>query len=350
MAAVRGAGFSSAVLEDIYFDRLRENLDQAEELGVDFVELPHLRDGPHRWRPGAANADAPAARRPQGAVCRIHRAWPYRPQFNASPEIAARHLTVAKAAMKVAADIGASHLVLHTGRTTAQADAEIEDLYARQREAFASLGDIAARHSIIIAVENIFPTVAGEHTALPSRLAREIETINHPNVRGCLDFSHAALTCAGAGVDFLPTRRNWRASQATSTSTTSFGDPAEFWTFSGPSGSLTAWATCTCPSAGATFPGLPSWGTHVPAGRDLQPGTSRSVLVCARKQYLGGARDDQRLPAAAHGSVGGSAVGGDRIFFFFFFFFFFFLKFFDEISRAVRMMMPACFALCSGST
>ena len=40
MAAVRGAGFSSAVLEDIYFDRLRENLDQAEELGVDFVELP----------------------------------------------------------------------------------------------------------------------------------------------------------------------------------------------------------------------------------------------------------------------------------------------------------------------
>ena len=40
MAAVRGVGFSSAVQEDIYFDRLRENLDQAEELGVDFVELP----------------------------------------------------------------------------------------------------------------------------------------------------------------------------------------------------------------------------------------------------------------------------------------------------------------------
>ena len=64
MAAVRGVGFSSAVQEDIYFDRLRENLDQAEELGVDFVELPLLRDGPDRWRPVAAVANAPAAATP----------------------------------------------------------------------------------------------------------------------------------------------------------------------------------------------------------------------------------------------------------------------------------------------
>lgn len=41
------------------------------------------------------------------------------------------------------------------------------------------------------------------HTALPSRLAREIEAIGHPNVRACLDFSHAAIRCNAQGADFL---------------------------------------------------------------------------------------------------------------------------------------------------
>ena len=121
-----------------------------------------------------------------------------------TPEIAARHLTVAKAVTEVAAEIGALHLVLHGGRVTVgQTEAEIEDLYARQREAFASLGEIAAKHSMIIAVENIPPMGSKERPSLPSRLAREIEAINHPNVRGCLDFSHAALLCKAEGADFL---------------------------------------------------------------------------------------------------------------------------------------------------
>ena len=232
MTAVRGAGFSSAVLEDIYFDRLRENLDQAEELGVDFVELPIF----------AMDLIA-GGRVLQTQMHRLHDALKARSvgytahgpiglNFMQAPEIAARHLTVAKAAIEVAADIGAPHLVLHTGRTTAQTEAEIEDLYARQREAFASLGDIAAKHSIIIAVENIFPTKAGEHTALPSRLAREIETINHPNVRGCLDFSHATLTCAAAGVDFLADAKELARVASHLHIHDFFGDPAQFWTFS----------------------------------------------------------------------------------------------------------------------
>ncbi len=232
MAAVRGAGFSSAVLEDIYFDRLRENLDQAEEFGVEFVELPIfmmdliaggrvLQTQMHRLH-GALKA------RSVGYTAH----GPIGLNFMQAPEIAARHLTVAKAAIEVAADIGAPHLVLHTGRTMAQTETEIEDLYARQREAFASLGDIAAKHSIIIAVENIFPTKAGEHTALPSRLAREIEAINHPNVRGCLDFSHARLTCAGAGVDFLTDAKELARVSSHLHIHNSFGDPAQFWTFS----------------------------------------------------------------------------------------------------------------------
>ena len=232
MAAVRGVGFSSAVQEDIYFDRLRENLDQAEELGVDFVELPIFM------------MDLIAGGRLlQAQMHRLHDALkarsvgftahgPISLNFMQPPEIAARHLTVAKAAIEVAAEIGAPHLVFHTGRTMAQTQAEIEDLYARQREAFALLGDIAARHSIIIAVENIFVTIAKEHTALPSRLAREIETINHPNVRGCLDFSHAALTCAAAGVDFLTDTRELARVASHLHIHDLFGDPVQFWIFS----------------------------------------------------------------------------------------------------------------------
>jgi sugar phosphate isomerase/epimerase len=232
MAAVRGAGFSSAVLEDIYFDRLRENLDQAEELGVEFVELPvfamDLIAGGRVLQTQMQRLHGALKARSLGYT--VH--GPIGLNFLQAPEIAGRHLTVAKAAIEVAADIGAPHLVLHTGRTMAQTETEIEDLYAHQREAFASLGDIAARHSIIIAVENIFPTKAGEHTALPSRLAREIETINHPNVRGCLDFSHATLTCAGAGVDFLTHAKELARVACHLHIHDSFGDPTQFWTFS----------------------------------------------------------------------------------------------------------------------
>jgi sugar phosphate isomerase/epimerase len=233
MAAVRGVGFSSAVQEDIYFDRLRENLDQAEELGVDFVELPFF----------AMDLIA-GGRVLQSQMHRLHDALkarslgytahgPISLNFMQPPEIAARHMTVAKAAIEAAAEIGAPHIVLHGGRMTAgQAEAEIEDLYARQREAFALLGDIAAKHSMIIAVENIHALGSKERASLPSRLAREIEAINHPNVRGCLDFSHAALLCTAEGADFFSEAKALARVSSHLHIHDSFGDPAQFWTFS----------------------------------------------------------------------------------------------------------------------
>ncbi len=233
MAAVRGVGFSSAGQEDIYFDRLRENLDQAEELGVDFVELPLF------------GMDLIAGGRVLKAqVHRLHDALkarsigytahgPISLNFMQPPEIAARHLTVAKAAIEVAAEIGAPHLVLHGGRMLReQTEAQVEDLYARQRDAFAVLGDIAAQHSMILAVENIHALGSKERASLPSRLAREIETINHPNVRGCLDFSHAALLCTAEGVDFLSEAKALARVSSHLHIHDSFGDPAHFWTFS----------------------------------------------------------------------------------------------------------------------
>jgi sugar phosphate isomerase/epimerase len=233
MAAVRGVGFSSAVLEDIYFDRLRENLDQAEELGVDFVELPlfmmDLIAGGRVLQPQMHRLRDALKARPFGYTAH----GPISLNFMQPPEIAARHLTVAKAAAEVAAEIGALHLVLHGGRVmVGQTEAEIEDLYARQREAFASLGEIAAKHSMIIAVENIPPMGSKERPSLPSRLAREIEAINHPNVRGCLDFSHAALLCKAEGADFFSEAKALARVSSHLHIHDSFGDPAHFWTFS----------------------------------------------------------------------------------------------------------------------
>ncbi|MBI4724973.1 MAG: sugar phosphate isomerase/epimerase [Rhodomicrobium sp.] len=151
--------------------------------------------------------------------------------FMNEPANLSRHLAVAKAAIEVAAEIGAVHLVLHTGHMPAQSEAAIEEAYAVQRGAFAGLGEIAANHSMLIAVENIFVSDPGSHTALPSRLAREIEAIGHPNVRACLDFSHGAITCKAQGADFIeeakalaPVARHLHIHD-------SFGDPHQLRTY-----------------------------------------------------------------------------------------------------------------------
>jgi sugar phosphate isomerase/epimerase len=203
MKAVRGLGFSSGVSEDPHFEQLRRNLDEASALGVGFVELPIfamdlIAGGRILPRQVKRLKEAISGR---GLGFTAH--GPIAVNFMQGPEAFPRHLAVANATVELAAEIGAVHLVLHTGYLPAQSEAAIEAAYAAQREAFAAIGELAAQHSIVIAVENIFAGDAKMHTALPSRLAREIEAIGQPNVRGCLDFSHAALTCTAQGADYL---------------------------------------------------------------------------------------------------------------------------------------------------
>lgn len=203
MAAVRGIGFSSGVSEDPNFEQLRRNLDEAAALGVEFAELPIFA-----MDLIAGGRILPAqVRRLKGAIAGRGLGFtahgPIAINFMQGPEVIGRHLAVAKATVGLAAEIGAVHLVLHTGHMPAQSEAAIEAAYAAQREAFAALGETAAQHSVIVAVENIFVSDAKMHTALPSRLARDIEAIGHPNICGCLDFSHAAITCTAQGADYL---------------------------------------------------------------------------------------------------------------------------------------------------
>jgi sugar phosphate isomerase/epimerase len=203
MKAVRGLGFSSGVSEDPNFEQLRRNLDEAAALGVAFVELPvfamDLIAGSRVLPTQVKRLKEAITGRGVGFTAH----GPIAINLMQAPEVIPRHLAVAKATVELAAEIGAVHLVLHTGYMPAQNEVAIEASYAAQREAFAALGEIAAQHSIIVAAENIFVSDANMHTALPSRLAREVEAIGHPNVRACLDFSHAAITCTARGADYL---------------------------------------------------------------------------------------------------------------------------------------------------
>ncbi len=232
MAAVRGAGISSGVVDDPDFERLRRNLDEAAGLGLEFVELSLFamdliaggRILPAQLRRlKEAIADRGLSYTAHGPISInfMH------PRANLS-----RHLSVAKATIQVAAEIGAKHLVLHTGQMPGHSEAAIEAAYATQRDAFASLGEIAALHSLVIAVENIFVTESGSHTALPSRLACEIEAIGHPNVRACLDFSHGAITCKAQGADCLAEAKALARVARHLHLHDSLGDPAQLRTYS----------------------------------------------------------------------------------------------------------------------
>jgi sugar phosphate isomerase/epimerase len=231
MAAVRGIGFSSGVSEDPNFELLRRNLDEAAGLGMEFAELPifamDLIAG-GRILPAQAKRlkEAISGR---GVGFTAH--GPIAINFMQGAPVIARHLAVAKATVELAAEIGAVHLVLHTGHMPAQSEAEIESAYAAQREAFAALAEIAAQHSIVIVAENIFVSDPKMHTALPSRLAREIETIGHPNIRGCLDFSHAAITCAAQGADYLAEAGSLARVAKHLHLHDSFGDPLQLRTY-----------------------------------------------------------------------------------------------------------------------
>ncbi|MGA7326486.1 MAG: sugar phosphate isomerase/epimerase [Rhodomicrobium sp.] len=226
MAAVLGAGFSSTVLEDPNFDILRRNLDEAAELGVEFVELSlftmDLIAG-GRIIPSQLRRLKEAL---AGHDLRYTVHGPIAINFMQVQHLK-RHLAVARATVEIAAEIGAVHLILHTGNVRAADDTAIEDAYAHQRDALASLGDLAAPHSLIVAVENVFAIEPDMHTALPSRLAREIEGINHPNVRACLDFSHGAINCSAQGADFLPEAKELARVAKHLHIHDSFGDPLQ---------------------------------------------------------------------------------------------------------------------------
>jgi len=113
------------------------------------------------------------------------------------------HLDVLKASIEITSELGARHMVMHTGICPNSARAEIDAAYERQRAALEEVAGIAAGHGVVVCVETLPTDRAEMHTALSSRLAYELTLIDHPNIRCCLDVSHAYINCGFHGRDLL---------------------------------------------------------------------------------------------------------------------------------------------------
>ena len=118
-----------------------------------------------------------------------------------SPDHLNRHLGVGLAYIDLGVVLGITAMVIHTGYCLETDQAVLRSRYAAQRDGLKRLADYAGGHEIMIYVENIFPFFEGAHTALPGRLAEEILAIDHPQLFGCFDVSHAYIACTAYGAD-----------------------------------------------------------------------------------------------------------------------------------------------------
>jgi sugar phosphate isomerase/epimerase len=201
--SVLGVGYSIANHDDFGFHTLGARLDEAEALGVDFVELPlYAMDLIAAARPLASRVKAAKAIT-GGRSLRYTVHGPLATNLMDIPERLARHQDVLKAALEVCAELGGIHYVMHTGLYEEGRAAQSEHLYGQQRDILAAFGDVAETLGVIIAVENLFGSQHGQRTALMGQLAREIAAIAHPYIWACLDFSHGYLRCTAEGATFM---------------------------------------------------------------------------------------------------------------------------------------------------
>ena len=116
------------------------------------------------------------------------------------------HKEVLKRDIEVSGEINATHLVTHFGQTT-NVIYENKDTYfthlKRQQECYAELGEYAKQYNVTLAIENLFPFKQNYYAPLPNEIAKELNEINHPNIKCCLDISHAYINCTFRNVHFI---------------------------------------------------------------------------------------------------------------------------------------------------
>ena len=103
--------------------------------------------------------------------------------------------------------VGPSVMVHHPGKVPAQPAPILERLHAIERDALREMGDLAAGYGVKIAVETLYVEDSSTYTADPNRLAQVIDEINHPQICGTLDFSHAYIMTTYCGLDSLDALR-----------------------------------------------------------------------------------------------------------------------------------------------
>jgi len=199
---ILGVGISIKC-ETADFTDLGPNLDEAEALGVDSVEIPTLTmplvaDG-RIIREQLKKAKDAVGQRPY----RLTAHGPIAINLMDDDWRLPLHEQVLAASIEAAAELGAEHYVMHTGMHKDMQGPAIDIAYAKQRDALQRAGEIAQQHNVIVTVENCFTYDRSRLTALPSRLAAEIAAVNHPNIKACFDFSHGFINSTLHGAEFL---------------------------------------------------------------------------------------------------------------------------------------------------
>ena len=116
------------------------------------------------------------------------------------------HKEILKKDIEVSGAIGATHLVTHFGQTTNTIfddQATYNDLLTRQNDCYAEMGEYAKRHGVVLAIENLFPFTVKNYAPMPSEIGAQLKKINHPNIKCCLDISHAYINCTYRNAHFI---------------------------------------------------------------------------------------------------------------------------------------------------
>jgi sugar phosphate isomerase/epimerase len=204
---IDGIGLNTTSLPDGRLDLLPAMLARWKAIGCTHVELTARRlDVVVGGRLVATRCDAVAAMVAEAGL---------KPVLHANHAInlmdmaeADFHETCAAASIAACARLGAHSMVLHSGKVPAAAFAEDGPrLLAAERERLRRLGDLAGRHGVRLAVENmIAPMPAAAATAYggsPAALAAQLDAVAHEWVGACLDFGHAFLSAGRLGFDYL---------------------------------------------------------------------------------------------------------------------------------------------------
>ena len=111
------------------------------------------------------------------------------------------HIAIACCYIDLGSILGVSAMVIHSGYCPEAEASTLSRKYAAQRDGLKKIADYAAPLGIMIYLENIFPFFEGAHTALPERMGDEITLIDHPQLAGCFDVSHAYIACNAYGAE-----------------------------------------------------------------------------------------------------------------------------------------------------
>ena len=116
------------------------------------------------------------------------------------------HIEILKRDIEVSEAINSKILVTHFGYTNIENyknKEKYKKLLKNQTEIYFKMAEYAKSHNVILAIENIFPFTPTSYAPLPNEIAEEISSLNHPNAKTTIDFSHAYLNCTHNKVDFI---------------------------------------------------------------------------------------------------------------------------------------------------